>query len=81
MKGAEIIMNEPKHYQHFELHMKNGEVVSVYEDYDIPYEKGIIGDFKRGKKKYLEVPDMLCGYVIPFDQIAFIAITDVRKVI
>ena len=42
MKGGETIMNEPKHYQHFELHMKNGEVVSVYEDYDIPYEEGLI---------------------------------------
>ena len=42
--------NEPKYYQHLELHMKNGEVVHVYEDYDIPVEDGIVGDFKKKKK-------------------------------
>ena len=51
--------NEPKYYQHFELHMKNGEKVDVYEDYDIPASKGIIGQFKRGQKKYLEIGDLL----------------------
>ena len=72
MKGAEIIMNEPKHYQHFELHMKNGEVVSVYEDYDIPYEEGLIGDFKRGKKKFLKIllltlySDSLHSYILKY---------------
>lgn len=71
--------NEPKYYQHFELHMKNGEKVDVYEDYDIPASKGIIGQFKRGQKKYLEIGDLLCGYIIPYDQVSFIAITDVRK--
>ena len=45
--------NEPKYYQHIELHMKNGEVVHVYEDYDIPVEDGIVGDFKKKKKKYM----------------------------
>ena len=72
-------MNDPKYYQHFELHMKNGETINVYEDYDIPYEDGIIGDFKKGKKKFLEVNDLLCGFVIPFEQISFIAILDVQK--
>ena len=71
--------SEPKYFQHFELHMKNGEKVDVYEDYEIPAEKGIIGQFKRGQKKYLEIGDLLCGYIIPYDQISFIAITDVRQ--
>jgi hypothetical protein len=59
--------------------MKNGEKVDVYEDYDIPASKGIIGQFKRGQKKYLEIGDLLCGYIIQYDQVSFIAITDVRK--
>ena len=71
--------NEPKYYQHLELHMKNGEVVHVYEDYDIPVEDGIVGDFKKKKKKHIEWGDLLVGYVIPLDQISFIAITDVRQ--
>lgn len=70
--------NEPKYYQHFELHMKSGEKVDVYEDYDIPAEKGIIGQFKRGQKKFLEIGDLFCGFIIPYDQISFIAITDVK---
>ena len=73
---------EPEYYQHFELHMKNGEVIDLYEDYNIPVNEGIVGDFKRGKKKFLEFGDRLfCFYTIPFDQISFIAMTDVKKVV
>jgi hypothetical protein len=73
-------ISEPKYYQIYQLHMKNGEIISIGEDYDIPVEKGLIGDFKRGKKKFLEFSDILCGYTIPFDQISFIAATEVKKV-
>ena len=66
--------NEPKYYQHLELHMKNGEVVHVYEDYDIPVEDGIVGDFKKKKKKHIEWGDLFVGYVIPLDQISFMRI-------
>ena len=69
----------PDHYQCFELHMKNGEVLSFMEDYDLPVEKGIIGDFKRGTKKFLEYGDLFRGYTIPFEQISFIVMTDVYK--
>ena len=51
----------------------------MYEDYDIPVEDGIVGDFKKKKKKYIEWGDLFVGYVIPLDQISFIAITDVRQ--
>ena len=62
--------------------MKNGEVIDLYEDYNIPVNEGIVGDFKRGKKKFLEFGDRLfCFYTIPFDQISFIAMTDVKKVV
>ena len=61
--------------------MKNGEKVDVYEDYDIPAEKGIIGQFKRGKKKFLEVPDSFCGFIIPYEQICFIVVAEVKKVV
>ena len=70
---------EPKYYQCYELHMKNGDVLSFAEDYDIPVEEGIIGDFKKGKKKFLEYGDLFRGYTIPFDQISFIVMTDVMK--
>ena len=70
-----------KYYQRFEVHMKNGEKVDVYEDYDIPVKKGIIGEFIRGQKKFLEANGNLCSLVIPYDQISFIAISDVKKVV
>ena len=72
---------EAKFYQRFELHMKNGDVVEVYEDYDLPAEKGIIGQFKRGRKKFMEVNDSICGYIIPYDQVSFIVVAGVKKVV
>ena len=75
------IWSGPDCLQWFELHMKNGEVLSFSEDYDLPVEEGIIGDFKNGKKKYLEYGDLFRGYTIPFDQISFIVTTDVEKIV
>ncbi len=72
-------MTEPKYYQCYDLHMKNGKVLNYAEDYDIPAEKGLIGQFKRGKKRFLEYGDLLHGYTIPFDQISFIVATEVVK--
>ncbi|MBP3897843.1 MAG: hypothetical protein J6D57_08480 [Mogibacterium sp.] len=72
-------MTEPKYYQCYDLHMKNGKVLNYAEDYDIPAEKGLIGQFKRGKKRFLEYGDLLHGYTIPFDQISFIVATEVIK--
>lgn len=68
----------PESVQYFELHMKNGEVLPYVEDYDLPAEKGIIGDFKKGKKQFLEYMDHLISYIVPFDQISFIVLTDVK---
>ena len=72
-------MTEPKYYQFYDLHMKNGKVLSYAEEYDIPAEKGIVGEFKRGKKRFLEYEDLFHGYTIPFDQISFIVASDVRQ--
>ena len=70
----------PDCLQWFELHMKNGEILPFSEDYDLPVEDGIIGDFKKGKKKFLEYGDLFRGYTIPFDQISFIVMTEVEKI-
>lgn len=72
-------MTEPKYYQFYDIHMKNGKVLSYAEDYDLPVEKGIVEDFKKGNKKFLEYGDLLHGYTIPFDQISFIVETDVKQ--
>ena len=76
--------NEPVYYQHFVMHMKNGEKVDFYEDYDIPDEKGIIGAFTRaftrGEKKTLQANGHMFSYIVPFDQISFIEIADVEVV-
>ena len=73
------MQKEPKYYQFYDIHMKNGKVLSYAEDYDIPAGKGIIGDFKRGTRKFLEYGDLFHGYTIPFDQISFIVATDVKQ--
>ena len=73
------MQQEPKYYQFYDIHMKNGKVLSYAEDYDIPAGKGIIGDFKRGTRKFLEYGDLFHGYTIPFDQISFIVATDVKQ--
>ena len=80
-EGEMTIMTEPKYVQFYDLHMKNGKVLSYAEDYDIPADKGIVGDFKRGKKGFLEYDDLFHGYTIPLDQISFIVATDVQKCI
>ena len=72
-------MTEPKYYQFYDLHMKNGKILSYAEEYGIPAEKGIVGEFKRGKKRFLEYEDLFHGYTIPLDQISFIVATEVQK--
>ncbi len=69
----------PEYLQRFELHLKNGEVIEYYEDYDLPAEKGLLGDFKNGKKKFLVFGDMIVDYTIPFDQISYIVMYGVQK--
>ena len=71
---------EPKCIQVYDLHMKNGKVITYSEPFEIPNEKGIVEQFKRRKKKFLEFGDYLYGYVIPFDQISFIVATDVKEI-
>ena len=71
--------NTPEYYQIFELHMKNGEVLELPEDYDLPVEDGVVGDLKKGKRKFLEYGDLFRSYIIPVDQISFIVITEVRQ--
>lgn len=75
------MIQDPKYYQRYELHMKNGEILDYLEDYELPDEDGLIGDFKKGKKKFLEYGNLFCDYTIPFDQISFIVANGVEKVL
>ena len=77
--GKKRISDIPEYYQCFELHMKNGDVLEFAEDYDIPAEEGIIGDFMEGRHKFLECGDLFYGYIVPFDQISYIVMTKVRR--
>ena len=72
-------LKEPKYYQIYELHMKNGEVLRVSEDYDIPAKDSLIGMFKRKEVEFLEYTDILHGYTVPIDQISFIIAAEVEK--
>ena len=66
LKHPDVSMTtDGKMDQFYDIHMKNGNVLSYAEDYDIPAGKGIIGDFKRGTRKFLEYGDAkeLCEMV------------------
>ena len=66
------------HYELTKKELKRTEdLIDKIENHKITVS--VIGQFKRGQKKYLEIGDLLCGYIIPYDQVSFIAITDVRK--
>ena len=74
-----MINSETKRYQRYDLHLKNGEIVTAYEDYDLPISKGIIGQFKRGQKRFLEIDDLALVYTIPYEQISYIVAAGVKK--
>ena len=46
---------EEKYYQIYRIHLLNGEVIEASEEYDLPVEKGLVGNSKRQTTtKYLK---------------------------
>ena len=37
------------YYQIYEIHLVNGDVFNVYEDYDLPFEKGLVTAYMEAK--------------------------------
>ena len=72
---------EPKYYQIYHIHLLNGEVVEASEAYDLPAEKGLVGNFEKADDdKIFEIGDAISGFAyIPKRSILFITTADVRK--
>ena len=69
------------YYQIYRIHLLNGDVIEIAENYDLPVKKGLVGDFERMEEgDILSVEDALmgCAY-IPRRSILYISTGGVRK--
>ena len=68
-------------YQMYLLHLLNGSVIEVSEDYDLPMEKGLIGRYKNAESnEILEFGDPIVGFAyVPKSSIVYISIGDVKE--
>ncbi len=69
------------YYQIYRIHLLNGDVIEIAEDYDLPVKKGLAGDFERMEEgDILTVEDALMGCTyIPRRSILYISTGGVRK--
>lgn len=67
-------------FQHYIIHLTNGHAIHVEEDYDLPFEKGIIAKFKKASDDTVFSVINLFGenYYIPKKSIVYIATGDVE---
>ena len=72
---------EPKYYQIYHIHLLNGEIIEASEAYDLPAEKGLVGNFgKADDNEIFEIGDAFSGFAyIPKRSILFIATGDVKE--
>jgi len=68
-------------YQMYLLHLLNGSVIEVSEDYDLPMEKGLIGRYKSAEpNEILEFGDPIVGFAyVPKSSIVYISTGDVKE--
>lgn len=66
-------------YQEYKLHLTNGHTIHVVEEYDLPFEEGIVMRFKKAKSNdFIDVNDTLLGnFYIPARNIVYISTGDV----
>lgn len=68
-------------YQMYLLHLLDGSVIEVSEDYDLPMEKGLIGRYKSAEpNEILELGDPIVGFAyVPKSSIVYISTGDVKE--
>lgn len=69
-------------YQIYVLHLLDGSVIELAEEYDLPPQKGFIAKFRASEpNKIFEIGDRLTGIAyVPKSSIVFISTGGVRKV-
>lgn len=68
-------------YQIYDLHLINEEVVSLAEEYDLPFDKGFIKEFENADDNHLFViEDAVFGSVyVQKKSIVYIKASEVRE--
>ncbi len=66
-------------YQTYVLHLTDGTAIHMVEDYGLPAEKGIVGDFtKAAPDEIFTIGDPLLGFAyIPKSSIVYLETGDV----
>ena len=66
-------------FQIYKVHLLNGEVIDVWEDYELPASEGLVGKFEKAKDRdILTFGDMYTGPIyVPKKSILFISCGDV----
>ena len=69
-------------FQVYNIHLNNGMVIAVEENYDIPFENGIVAKYKRIKDNdFLTLGDCISGFIYVLKKnIAYISTGDVKVV-
>lgn len=69
------------YYQIYLLHLLDGSVIEVAEDYELPMEKGLIEKYRKAAPDELfTIGDALTGFsYVPKSSIVYIATGDVKK--
>lgn len=69
------------YYQIYLLHLLDGTVIDVAEDYKLPMEKGLIGRFRSAEPhEILEIGDRQVGFAyVPKSSIVYISTGNVKK--
>lgn len=69
------------YYQVYLLHLLDGTVIDVEEEYDLPMEKGLIGHFRSAEpNEILEIGDRQVGFAyVPKSSIVYISTGKVKK--
>lgn len=69
-------------YQIYNIRLCNGEVIRILEDYDLPTEEGLIGEFEKAPDNKLMVFGDMAGEIhyVPKKSIVSISTSDVKVV-
>lgn len=73
--------NFGEYYHDVNIHLINGEVITILENEDLPNEKTIFNEFICGKSSHLNVVVGIDGVAsIPKDKILYIVTCNIHKV-
>lgn len=69
-------------FQEYIIHLNNGMVISMDENFDLPFSKGIVERYRKAKDNdYITLGDCINGFIYVLKKnIAYISTGDVKVV-